>query len=84
MTGTVTDQGGTAIVGAHIVPEPIGLQPVTLPDITTIDTGVYNAPLHNGLYDLTARAEGYAAVTKRVFVPSEGEVRVDFVLGRAP
>jgi hypothetical protein len=84
VSGTVTDPEGRPILGAIVHTEPIGMQPVTGALITTGETGAYTAPLENGLYELTARAEGYEAATTRVYVPSGGDVRIDFVLDRAP
>jgi hypothetical protein len=84
VSGTVTDPEGRPIQGAVIHTEAIGMQPVTGAGIGTGETGVYTAPLENGLYELTARAEGYGLATKRVYVPSGGDVRIDFVLDRAP
>jgi hypothetical protein len=84
VSGTVADPEGRPIVGAVIHTEAIGMQPVTGAGIGTGETGMYTAPLENGLYELTASADGYGAVTKQVYVPSGGDVRIDFVLSRAP
>ena len=84
MTGTVTDPDGRPILGAQVVTHPIGLEPVTGAGIGTTAAGVYNAPLENGLYELVVSADGFQEATKQVYVPSGGEVRVDFVLRPAP
>jgi hypothetical protein len=84
VTGTVTDPDGRPILGAEVLTDPFGLQPVTGALIGTTAAGVYNAPLENGLWQLTVSAEGFQEARKQVYVPSGGEVRVDFVLRPAP
>jgi protocatechuate 3,4-dioxygenase beta subunit len=75
ITGTVTDQTGGAISGAAVTVKDV--QRGIARDLTTGDTGEYNAPnLLPGTYSVRGEAKGFKAVERQNILIEVGkEVR---------
>jgi Carboxypeptidase regulatory-like domain len=80
ITGTITDQTGGAISGATVTVKDV--QRGISRDLTTGDTGEYNAPnLLPGTYSVRSEAKGFKAVERQNILIEVGkEVRVDIAL----
>ena len=80
ITGTITDQTGGAISGATVTVKDV--QRGISRDLTTGDTGEYNAPnLLPGTYSVRSEAKGFKAVERQNILIEVGkEVRVDLSL----
>src|ERR1700758_3219576 len=80
ITGTITDQTGGAISGATVTVKDV--QRGITRDLTTGDTGEYNAPnLLPGTYSVRSEAKGFKAVERQNILIEVGkEVRVDISL----
>jgi Carboxypeptidase regulatory-like domain/TonB dependent receptor len=80
ITGTITDQTGGAISGATVTVKDV--QRGISRDLTTGDTGEYNAPnLLPGTYSVRSEAKGFKAVERQNILIEVGkEVRVDISL----
>jgi len=80
ITGTITDQTGGAISGATVTVKDV--QRGITRDLTTGDTGEYNAPnLLPGTYSVRSEAKGFKALERQNILIEVGkEVRVDISL----
>src|SRR5260370_23599203 len=80
ITGTITDQTGGAISGATVTVKDV--QRGISRDLTTGDTGEYNAPnLLPGTYSVRGEAKGFKAVERQNILVEVGkELRVDISL----
>jgi hypothetical protein len=80
ITGTITDQTGGAISGATVTVKDV--QRGISRDLTTGDTGEYNAPnLLPGTYSVRSEAKGFKAVERQNILVEVGkELRVDISL----
>lgn len=86
VTGRITTDDGSPVVGAMIVPESLEADAPPIPEIaiTSDVNGEYEWPLPPGSYEVSVIADGYQNETKQATFGADEVATVDFKLRRTP